>query len=75
MEYPDALADVIDRAAASTDAEEREALYGEALQMIYDDPMWLWAADEKNVQIFQCWVQDFVYNPLWIMPRWVFYDK
>ncbi len=75
MEDPDALADVIDRAAASTDVEEREALYGEALQMIYDDPMWLWAADEKNVQIYQCWVQDFVYNPLWIMPRWVFYDK
>ena len=75
MADPDALADVIDRAALSTDVDEREALYGEALQMIYDDPMWIWAADEKNVQIYQCWVQDFVYNPLWIMPRWVFYDK
>ena len=38
--------------------------------MIHDDPMWVWAADEKNVQIMQCWVKDFVYNPLWIMPRW-----
>ncbi|MET0474330.1 MAG: ABC transporter substrate-binding protein [Mycobacterium sp.] len=75
MEDPDALADVIDRAAESTDVAEREQLYGEALQMIYDDPMWVWAADEKNVQIYQCWVENFVYNPLWIMPRWVFYDK
>jgi peptide/nickel transport system substrate-binding protein len=75
MENPEDLADVIDRAALSTDVDEREALYGEALQMIYDDPMWVWAADEKNVQIYQCWVQDFVYNPLWVMPRWVFYNK
>lgn len=69
------LADVIDRAGESTDVAERETLYAQALRLIHDDPMWVWAADEKNVQIFQCWVQDFVYNPLWIMPRWVFYDK
>ena len=54
---------------------QREQLYKQALQMIHDDPMWVWAADEKNVQIMQCWVKDFVYNPLWIMPRWVFYNK
>jgi peptide/nickel transport system substrate-binding protein len=72
---PDALADVLDSAAVSTDPAQREQLYGQALQMIHEDPMWIWAADEKNVQIMQCWVKDFVYNPLWIMPRWVFYNK
>ena len=72
---PDALADVLDRAAVSTNVGEREQLYKQSLQMIHDDPMWVWAADEKNVQIMQCWVKDFVYNPLWIMPRWVFYNK
>jgi peptide/nickel transport system substrate-binding protein len=75
MKDPDALADVLDKAAVSTNVDEREQLYKQALQMIHDDPMWVWAADEKNVQIMQCWVKDFVYNPLWIMPRWVFYNK
>ena len=44
-------------------------MYSELLTMLHDDPMWLWAADEKNVQIHQCWV-DFIYNPLWITPLW-----
>jgi peptide/nickel transport system substrate-binding protein len=74
-ENPDQLADLMDEASFSTDVEEREAIYHELLALLYEDPMWLWAADEKNVQIYQCWVEEFVYNPLWIMPRWAFYDK
>ena len=31
-------------------------------------------ADEKNVQIHQCWV-DFNYNPLWITPLWSYMSK
>ena len=42
--------------------------------MLHDDPMWLWAADEKNVQIHQCWV-DFNYNPLWITPLWRLHEQ
>jgi peptide/nickel transport system substrate-binding protein len=74
-ENPDLLAEEIDRAAFSTDVAEREEVYHELLALLYEDPMWIWAADEANVQIFQCWVEDFVYNPLWVMPRWAFYDK
>jgi peptide/nickel transport system substrate-binding protein len=66
---PDEIADLIERAGASTDIEQREAMYSELLTLLHDDPMWLWAADEKNVQIHQCWV-DFEYNPLWITPLW-----
>jgi peptide/nickel transport system substrate-binding protein len=66
---PDQIASLIERAGASTDIEEREALYSELLSLLHDDPMWLWAADERNVQIHQCWV-DFQYNPLWITPLW-----
>jgi peptide/nickel transport system substrate-binding protein len=66
---PDEIAELIERAGASTDIEEREAMYSELLTLLHDDPMWLWAADEKNVQIHQCWV-DFEYNPLWITPLW-----
>ncbi|MGH2700599.1 MAG: ABC transporter substrate-binding protein [Actinomycetota bacterium] len=74
-ENPDLLAEEMDRAAFSTDVAEREEIYHELLALLYEDPMWIWAADEANVQIFQCWVEEFVYNPLWVMPRWAFYDK
>lgn len=74
-EDPDHLAELIDEAAFSTDVAEREDIYHELLTLLYEDPMWIWAADEQNVQIYQCWVQKFVYNPLWVMPRWAFYDK
>lgn len=74
-ENADALADVLDRAASETDLTARAALYGEAQQLIFDDPMWIWAADEQNIQIRRCWIDELVYNPLWIMPRWKFYDK
>jgi len=74
-EDPDTIASMIEEAGLSTDPAEREALYHEILPLLHDDPMWVWAADELNVQIFQCWVEDFVYNPLWVMPRWQFYTK
>lgn len=74
-EDADAIADIIDRAGVEPDFEVREQLYHELLPLLHDDPMWIWAADEKNIQIRQCRVKDFVYNPLWIMPRWAFYDK
>ena len=31
--------------------------------------MWLWMAEEANLQIYQCWINNFVYNPMWILPR------
>jgi peptide/nickel transport system substrate-binding protein len=74
-EDPDTIAGMIEEAGSSTDLAEREALYHEILPLLHDDPMWIWAADEQNVQIFQCWVEGFVYNPLWVMPRWQFYTK
>jgi peptide/nickel transport system substrate-binding protein len=66
---PEGIAEAIEEAGASTDVAEREAIYAELLTQLHDDPMWLWAADEKNLQIHQCWV-DFEYNPLWITPLW-----
>ena len=71
---PQQIADLIDQAGTSTDVAEREAIYSELLTLLHDDPMWLWAADEKNVQIHQCWV-DFNYNPLWITPLWGYMSK
>jgi peptide/nickel transport system substrate-binding protein len=74
-ENPDAIADLIDRASVETDVDKRAQLYREVLPLIKEDPMWIWAADERNVQIYRCWVENFTYNPLWRMPRWRFYDK
>jgi peptide/nickel transport system substrate-binding protein len=68
-EDPERIADLIEQAGASTDIAEREAIYSDLLTILHDDPMWLWAADEKNLQIHQCWV-GFEYNPLWITPLW-----
>jgi peptide/nickel transport system substrate-binding protein len=71
---PQRIADLIEQAGVSTDIAERESIYSELLTILHDDPMWLWAADEKNLQIHQCWV-DFAYNPLWITPLWRFMSK
>jgi peptide/nickel transport system substrate-binding protein len=68
-ENPDQIADLIEQAGVSTDIAEREEIYSELLTLLHDDPMWLWAADEKNVQVHQCSI-DFQYNPLWITPLW-----
>jgi peptide/nickel transport system substrate-binding protein len=59
----------------STDTAERTRLYAELMPLLHEDPMWVWAADERNVQVYRCWVKGFVYNQLWAMPRWRFYDK
>lgn len=74
-ENRDQIAQMIDRAGITSDVQERERIYRELLRLLHDDPMWLWAADERNVQIHSCSVEGFVYNPLWRMPRWRFFDK
>ena len=74
-EDPDAIASLIDEASEETDFDRRAELYQEVIPLLYDDPMWIWPADEANIQIHQCSIEGFVYNPLWIMPRWAFYSK
>ena len=74
-ENPDQIADLIDRAAASTDPNERTALYDQVVPLLFDDPMWVWGANERNLQIYQCWVENFSFNPNWTFIRWRFLDK
>jgi len=71
----DRIAELIDEAGESTDVEERERLYGEVMELIHEDPMWIWAADERNVQIYRCEIENFVFNPAWTFVRWRFYSK
>ena len=74
-ENPDQIADLIDQAGVEADPDARVALYQQLVPLLEEDPMWIWVANEANVQIMRCWVRDFVYNPVWFMPRWRYYDK
>jgi len=74
-ENPDEIASMIDAGFATTDVEEREAIYQELLPLLYDDPMWIYPAQEVNAQAYRDWVDGFVYNPLWKTLRWRYYDK
>lgn len=74
-EDPDQIADLIDEGFKTTDIEEREEIYGELLRLLYDDPMWIYPAQETNAQAYRSWVDGFVYNPLWKTLRWAYYDK
>jgi len=74
-ENPEEIASMIDAGFATTDVSEREAIYQELLPLLYDDPMWIYPAQEVNAQAYRDWVDGFVYNPLWKTLRWRFYDK
>ena len=74
-EDPDQIAELIDAGFATTDIEEREQIYGELLSLLYEDPMWIYPAQEVNAQAYRSWVEGFVYNPLWKTLRWAYYDK
>ena len=74
-EDPDQIAELIDSGFATTDVDEREAIYSELLPLLYEDPMWIYPAQEVNAQAYRDWVDGFVYNPLWKTLRWRFYDK
>ena len=74
-ENPDQIASLIDEGLRTTDFEEREQIYGELLRLLYEDPMWIYPAQEANVQAVRSWVDGFVYNPLWKTLRWAYYDK
>ena len=71
----DEMAALIAQAGAETNLEARYALYTELQQRAFDNPMWLWAAQEKNVQLPRCWLTDFSKNPLWPMPRAEYFSK
>ncbi len=65
---PDGIADLIDRAKVELDPVARAALYAELQPLLYDDPLWIIAAQEGVVSARRDWVQGFVSNPLWPRP-------
>ncbi len=77
--YQDAagIADLIDAAAAELDTDTRAGQYAELQRLLYDDPMWIIAAQEGVAVAYRDNVQGFVHNPLWPRPnvRWNYFSK
>jgi peptide/nickel transport system substrate-binding protein len=65
---PDRIAALIDAGAIELDPAARAAIYSELQFLLFDDPMWLIAAQEGVVAARRDWVQGFVSNPLWPRP-------
>lgn len=76
-EDPDTIAQLIDDAAQELDDETRAGIYSELQSLLYDDPMWIIAAQEGIVNAHREWVQGFVLNPLWPRPniKFALFDK
>ena len=66
---PAKVAELIDQAAVELDPEKRAAIYAELQRMLFDDPMWLIAAQEGVAMAHRDWVQSFVMQPLWPRPE------
>jgi peptide/nickel transport system substrate-binding protein len=62
------VAQLIDAAAVEIDTEKRAALYAELQRLLFDDPMWIIAAQEGVAMAHRDWVQGFVMQPLWPRP-------
>ena len=68
--YKDAasVAGMIDSAAIELDPAKRAAAYSELQKVLFDDPMWIIAAQEGVAMAHRDWVQDFAMQPLWPRP-------
>jgi peptide/nickel transport system substrate-binding protein len=62
------IAELIDSAAVELDPEKRAATYSELQRLLYDDPMWIIAAQEGVTMAHREWIKGFAMNPLWPRP-------
>jgi len=74
---PDQIASLIDEAKVEIDVERRAELYSELQNLLYEDPMWLIAAQEGVANAHRTWVEGFTLNTLWPRPNMKFslFDK
>lgn len=74
-EDPDRIAGLIDEGKATVDPDRRKQIYSELQDILYEDPMWVYAAQEGLAYPYRAWLTDFVVNPLWRGPHYEYYDK
>jgi peptide/nickel transport system substrate-binding protein len=74
-EDPDRIAELIDAGKATVNPDERQAIYSELQQLLYEDPMWVYAAQEGLAFPYRTWLEGFTVNPLWRGPHYEYYSK
>jgi len=74
-EDPDKIAELIDAGKATVDPDERFAIYAELQRLLYEDPMWVYAAQEGLAFPYRTWLEGFTVNPLWRGPHYEYYSK
>ncbi|MDA9099599.1 ABC transporter substrate-binding protein [Aquiluna sp.] len=74
-EDPDRIADLIDAGKATVDPADRLEIYSELQQLLYEDPMWVYAAQEGLAYPYRSWLEGFTVNPLWRGPHYEYYTK
>ena len=74
-EDPEAIAELIDDGVTTADPAERREIYAELQQLAYEDPMWVYAAQEGLAVPYRDWVSDFEINPLWRGFQYRYLDK
>ena len=74
---PDRIASLIDQAKVEIDVPTRQAFYSELQGLLYEDPMWIIAAQEGIANAHREWVEGFAINTLWPRPNMQFslFDK
>jgi peptide/nickel transport system substrate-binding protein len=74
---PDKIASLIDEAAVELDTERRAEIYAELQRLLYEDPMWIIAAQEGVVMAYRDYMKGFVMQPLWPRPslKFALFDK
>ncbi|NKB48875.1 MAG: hypothetical protein GKS02_05865 [Alphaproteobacteria bacterium] len=74
---PERVAKLIDDASVELDPAKRAALYAELQRVLYEDPMWLIAAQEGVAMAYRGWVKGFAMQPLWPRPsvKFALFDK
>ncbi|MGI9647244.1 MAG: ABC transporter substrate-binding protein, partial [Acidimicrobiia bacterium] len=65
---PDRIQALIDGARVELDPATRATILSEIQAELFEDPMWLIAAQEGVVSARRDWVQGYVSNPLWPRP-------
>jgi peptide/nickel transport system substrate-binding protein len=76
-EDPDAIADMITEAQRELDPDARAELYNELQQVLFDEAMWIFTAQESAVLAYRDWLTGVTVNPMWPRPalRYSLYGK
>jgi peptide/nickel transport system substrate-binding protein len=71
------VAELIDAGSVELDTEKRKAIYAELQRLLFDDPMWIIAAQEGVAAAHRDWVKNFAMQPLWPRPglKFALFDK